>query len=198
MLVEFGEHTTRVGLEHADNPTTARGNESCIIGTEPNATDRSSAEYLPGPKLGFGVCLALLTGALAVPASAQMTPAFAQGEYCTQGYFAILMVENMKLNVRQTWNKENAIQALVNLGIEPLETWDGDATLTEGDMVFLLRFIDIPIYTENPEREVTVLEARSICKKFERRFVVNLEAFLMNDNTTFTAVDEWTMEHPSP
>lgn len=149
-------------------------------------------------KLGIGAVTALLLGALAAPASAQMGPAFAQGEYCTEGYFAILMVESMKLNVRQTWNKENAIQSLVNLGIEPLDSWDADATLTEGTMVHLLRFIDIPIYTENPEREVTVLEARSVIKKFERRFVTNLEAFILHDDTTFTAVDEWVMEHPSP
>jgi len=149
-------------------------------------------------KLGVGVVSALLVGALAAPASAQMGPAFAQGEYATEGYFAILMVEAMKLNVRQTWNKENAIQGLQNLGMEPLDGWDADAVLTEGEMVHLLRFIDIPIYTENPEREVTVLEARSIIKKFQRRFVVNVEAFLLNDGTTLTAVDEWTMMHPSP
>jgi len=149
-------------------------------------------------KLGIGLVSALLVGAVAGPASAQMGPAFAQGEYATEGYFAILMVEQMKLNVRQTWNKENAVQALVNLGIEPLDGWDADAVLTEGEMVHLLRFIDIPIYTENPEREVTVLEARSIVKKFQRRFVVNVEAFILNDNTTLTTVDEWTMMHPSP
>ena len=149
-------------------------------------------------KLGLGVVAALIMGALAGPTSAQMGPAFAQGEYATEGYFAILMVEDMRLNVRQTWNKENAIKALTGLGIEPLDGWDADATLTEGSMVFLLRFIDVPIYTENPPREVTILEARSIVKKFRRHFVVNIEEFILNDNTTFTSVDEWTMEHPSP
>lgn len=149
-------------------------------------------------KLGVGVASALLVGAVAGPASAQLGPAFAQGEYATEGYFAILLVEAMKLNVRQTWNKENAVQALVNLGIEPLDGWDPDAVLTEGEMVHLLRFIDIPIYTENPEREVTVLEARSIVKKYEEEYTVNFVTFMMNDGTTFTTVDEWTMMHPSP
>jgi len=149
-------------------------------------------------KLGLGLVAATLAGCLATSASAQLGPAFSQGEYATEGYFSILMVEEMRLNVRQTWNKENAIQGLMNLGIEPLDGWDADATLTEGTMVFLLRFVDIPIYTENPEREVTILEARSIIKKFRRHFVINIEEFILNDNTTFTAVDEWTMEHPSP
>ena len=148
-------------------------------------------------KLGLGVIAAVVASSLAIPASAQLGPAFSQGEYATEGYFAILMVEEMRLNVRQTWNKENAIQGLMNLGMEPLDGWDADATLTEGTMVFLLRFIDIPIYTENPEREVTILEARSIIRKFRRHFVINIEEFVLNDNTTFTAVDEWTMEHPS-
>ena len=147
-------------------------------------------------KLGVGA--ALLVSVVAAPASAQMGPAFAEGEYATEGYFAILMVEAMKLNVRETWDEEKAKDALTNLGIEPLDGWDCAATLTEGTEVFLLRFIDIPIYTENPEREVTVLEARSIIKKYERLFVVNLAAFTMADGTTATAVDERTMEHPSP
>jgi hypothetical protein len=149
-------------------------------------------------KIGMGVIAALFAVSVAGTASAQLGPAFSQGEYATEGYFAILMVEEMRLNVRQTWNKENGIQALVGLGIEPLDGWDGDATLTEGNMVFLLRFIDIPIYTENPEREVTILEARSIIQKYRRHFVVNIGEFLMGDNTTATAVDEWTMMHPSP
>jgi hypothetical protein len=108
------------------------------------------------------------------------------------------MVDAMRMNVRQTWNKENAVKAMTNLGIEPIKGWDADATLTEATMVHLLRFIDIPIYTENPEREVTILEARSIINKYERRIVTNIEVFTMGDNTTFTTVDEWTMEHPSP
>lgn len=148
-------------------------------------------------KLGIGVIAALLASVLAVPTQAQLGPAYSQGEYCTEGYFAILIVEEMKLNARQTWNKENAIKALENLGIQPLDGWDADATLTEGTEVFLLRFIDIPIYTENPEREVTILEARSIIKKYQRQFVQTFGIFTMGDNTTFTTIDEWTMEHPS-
>jgi hypothetical protein len=149
-------------------------------------------------KLGVAALVAALGSLVAVPASADMGPAFAQGEYCTEGYFAILMVEAMKVNVRQTWNKENAVKQLTGMGIEPIKGWDGDATLTEETMVFLLRFIDIPIYTENPEREVTILEARSIINKFERLFVKHVEVFILNDNTTATTVDEWTLEHPSP
>ena len=149
-------------------------------------------------RLGVGALAALVAvGVISTPAQAQLGPAFAQGEYATQGYFATLMVEQMRLNIRQTWNGENSVQALTDLGIEPLDGWAGDETLTEGTMVFLLRFIDIPIYTEHPEREVTVLEARSIIKKFERHFLTNVEVFVMNDGTTFTTVDEWTMEHPS-
>jgi len=150
-------------------------------------------------KLGVGALAAVLAaGMLATPASAQLGPAFAQGEYCTQGYFATLMVEKMKVNVRQTWTAENAVQSLTDMGIEPLEGWSADETLSEGDMVFLLRFVDIPIYTANPEREVTVLEARSILKKFERHFLTNVEVFMMHDGQTFTSIDEWTLEHPSP
>lgn len=150
-------------------------------------------------KLAVGVLSTFLAIALiAVPAAAQLGPAHAQGEYATQGYFATLVVEQMKLNVRQTWDKESSVKALTDLGIEPMDGWNADDTLTEGTMVFLLRFIDIPIYTENPEREVTILEARSIIKKFERHFLENVEVFIMNDNTTFTTIDEWTMEHPSP
>ncbi len=149
-------------------------------------------------KLGVGAIAAILAAGLATSASAQLGPAFAQGEYCTQGYFATLMVDKMRVNVRQTWTAENSVQSLTDMGIEPLEGWSADATLTEGDMVFLLRFVDIPIYTANPEREVTVLEARSILKKFERHFLTNVEVFMMHDNQTFTSVDEWTMEHPSP
>ena len=141
----------------------------------------------------------LAVGLLAAPAAAQqLGEAHVQGEYATQGYFATLMVEEMRLNVRQTWDKESAVRQLTDLGIEPMDGWSADDTLTEGTMVFLLRFIDIPIYTENPEREVTILEARSIIKKFERHFLENVEVFVMNDNTTFTTIDEWTMEHPSP
>ena len=150
-------------------------------------------------KLAVGVVSTFLAVALiAVPAAAQLGPAHAQGEYATQGYFATLVVEQMKLNVRQTWDKESSVKALTDLGIEPMDGWNSDDTLTEGTMVFLLRFIDIPIYTENPEREVTILEARSILKKFERHFLENVEVFVMNDGTTFTTVDEWTLEHPSP
>lgn len=148
--------------------------------------------------IGVGALAALVAvGLSARPAKAELGPAMAQGEYATQGYFATLMVDKMRLNVRQTWDKENSVQALTDLGIEPLEGWGADQTLTEGTMVFLLRFIDIPIYTENPEREVTILEARSIIQKFQRHFLENVEVFTMNDNTTFTTIDEWTLEHPS-
>src|SRR5688572_32338867 len=41
-------------------------------------------------KLGLGLVAALLVGVVASPASAQMSPAFAEGEYSTEGYFAIL------------------------------------------------------------------------------------------------------------
>lgn len=150
-------------------------------------------------KLGAGALVALLAvSSLATPAAAQLGATTEQGEYSTQGYFAQLVVDAMRLNVRQTWNNENSIQALTDLGIEPLEGWASDQVLTEGDMVFLLRFIDIPIYTEMPEREVTVLEARSIIKKFERQFLENVEIFVLNDDTTATTIDEWTLEHPSP
>lgn len=153
-------------------------------------------------KLGAGALAAVLAaatvGTVATPAGAQLGPAFAQGEYATQGYFATLIVDKMKVNVRQTWTAENAIQSLSDIGIEPLDGWSADETLTEGTMVFLLRFVDIPIYTASPEREVTVLEARSIIKKYERHFLTNVEVFTMNDGQTFTTVDEWTMEHPSP
>jgi hypothetical protein len=150
-------------------------------------------------KLGVGAFAAILAaGVVATPASAQLGPAFAQGEYATQGYFATLLVDAMRVNVRQTWTAENAVQSLTDMGIEPLEGWSADQTLTEGDMVFLLRFVDIPIYTANPEREVTVLEARSILKKFERHFLTNVEVFMMHDGQTFTSIDEWALEHPSP
>ena len=142
-------------------------------------------------KLAVGVLSTFLAVAIiAAPAAAQLGPAHAQGEYATQGYFATLMVEQMKLNVRQTWDKESSVKALTDLGIEPMDGWNPDDTLTEGTEVFLLRFIDIPIYTENPQREVTVLESRSIIKKFERHFVTNIEVFRLNDNTTATTVDE--------
>lgn len=152
-------------------------------------------------KIAVGVLATFFTVAImaiAAPAAADLGPAHAEGEYSTQGYFATLMVDQMKINVRQTWDKENSVKALTDLGIEPMDGWNPDDTLTEGTMVFLLRFIDIPIYTENPEREVTLLEARSILKKFERHFLENVEVFVMNDGTTFTTVDEWTLEHPSP
>jgi hypothetical protein len=154
-------------------------------------------------KLRVGALAAVLAAATTVtfggasPAKAQLGPAFAQGEYATQGYFATLLVDKMKVNVRQTWTPENAIQSLSDIGIEPLDGWSADETLTEGTMVFLLRFVDIPIYTADPEREVTVLEARSILKKYERHFLTNVEVFTMHDGQTFTTVDEWTMEHPS-
>ncbi|MEM7244233.1 MAG: hypothetical protein AAF533_02750 [Acidobacteriota bacterium] len=150
-------------------------------------------------KIGFGLAVTALMSALALPASAQtFGRAIAEGEYATEGYFAILIVEEMRRDVRQTWNAENAIAALSQLGMEPLDGWDANATLTEGAMVHMLRFIDIAIFTENAEREVTKLEARSIIKKFRREFVANIEDFILNDNTTTTSVDDWTLEHPSP
>ena len=73
-------------------------------------------------KLGVGAFAAILAaGVSATPASAQLGPAFAQGEYATQGYFATLLVDAMKVNVRQTWTAENAVQSLSDTGIEPLD-----------------------------------------------------------------------------
>ena len=162
-------------------------------------TTRTTKPTTKARKLAVSALAAFMAVALiAAPAAAQLGPAHAEGEYATQGYFATLMVDQMKLNVRQTWDKENSVKALTDLGVEPMDGWNPDDTLTEGTMVFLLRFVDIPIYTENPEREVTILEARSILKKFERHFLENVEVFVMNDGTTFTTIDEWTMEHPSP
>lgn len=157
-------------------------------------------------KLGAGaLAAALAVGTMAPTASAQLGPASAQGEYCTQGYYATLLVENMRADVRQTWTAENAIQFLKDKGIEPLEGWSADETLTQGDMVFLLRFVDIPIYTADPEREVTILEARSIMKKFERKFMdgmtkamSNVAAFITVDGQTATTVDDYHLEHPLP
>jgi len=150
-------------------------------------------------RLGLVAGATLLLASFATAAfAADANSAPAEGEFATQGYFATLLVDKMNVNVRETWTSESAIQSLTDIGMEPIEGWASDETLTEGTMVFLLRFVDIPIYTANPDREVTVLEARSIVKKFERHFLTNVEVFELRDGQTATSVDEWTLDHPSP
>src|SRR5688572_25415790 len=98
-------------------------------------------------RLGLVAGAALLLAGLGTSAFAQSANSPAEGEYATQGYFATLLVDKMHVNVRETWTSESAIQSLTDMGMEPIEGWASDETLTEGTMVFLLRFVDIPIYT---------------------------------------------------
>lgn len=149
-------------------------------------------------RLGLVAGATLLLASFATSTFAQDASSPSKGEFATQGYFATLLVDEMVVNVRETWTSESAIQSLTDMGMEPIEGWASDETLTEGTMVFLLRFVDIPIYTANPDAEVTVLEARSILKKFERHFLTNVEVFELHDGQTATSVDEWTLDHPSP
>ena len=74
-------------------------------------------------KNGFtGGCIVLLIAVLLSPALfAQGRPNYVNAELCTQGYFAVLLCEYARLDVRESWTPEKAIEELESIGIEPLE-----------------------------------------------------------------------------
>ena len=110
-------------------------------------------------------------------------------EYCSQGEFARLLCEGGKIDPRTEWTDDSAIAKLGDeLGIEPLDGWDKDATLTEGDMVFLVRHFDVPVFTAQPDREVTLVEARAMIGKFQRLLLEHVPSLLANDNQTATTI----------
>jgi hypothetical protein len=121
--------------------------------------------------------------ALAVPFTFAQTPGT---ETATQGDFAVLFVDYAKLDPEASWTAESAIDALIELGIEPLDGWDAEEPLTEGTMVFLLRFVDVPVFTADPDRLVTMNEARAMFERFERILIENVPALKMLTAETAT------------
>ena len=119
-------------------------------------------------------------------------------ETATQGDFAWLFASNAKLDPEADWTAESAIDALVELGIEPLDGWSADEELTEGTMVFLLRFVDIPVFTAEPDRLVSMNECRAIFERFERVLVTNTPALLTLTMQTATAHDVRSLGNPVP
>ena len=119
-------------------------------------------------------------------------------ETATQGEFAILFAQYAKLNPQTEYTGETAIDALKELGIEPLNGWDAAEPLTEGTMVFLLRFVDIPVFTAEPDRLVTMNEARAIFERFQRILIDNLPALRMLTMETATTHSVRALGNPAP
>ena len=140
----------------------------------------------------------LLASFVALFLFAGIAPVFAdKGESCTQGYFATLFCERAKLEPNKQWNDDDAIARLKVLGIEPLDGWKKDEALTEGTMVLLLRFVDIPVFSTHQERVVTVLEARAVFDRIQRRLIERLPALLVLDGGTATTIDFEGHEAPT-
>ena len=114
----------------------------------------------------------------------------ANNDIATQGYFAILFCEATHFEAPPTgWTEKSACDTLASYGIEPLEGWDPNAELTEGVMVYLLRFIDIPIYTNNDGGRVTVKKAIAVLNRYKAWFVVAMPVFQASgESSTTTAI----------
>jgi len=116
----------------------------------------------------------------------------------SQGDFATLYVFHARLDPEAAWTPESAIDALVDLGIEPLNGWEPEMDLTEGTMVQLLRFLDIPVFTAQSDRLVTVNEARAMFERFERLMIGKIPALLTLTGTTATTHAIHAVGHPIP
>ena len=117
-------------------------------------------------------------------------------ETATQGEFAILFALYAKLDPQTEYTDQTAIDALKELGIEPLNGWDAAEPLTEGTMVFLLRFVDIPVFTAEPDRLVTMNEARAIFERFKKILIENMPAFRMLTQETATTMAVHALGNP--
>lgn len=140
--------------------------------------------------LGIGA-LAMVAALLPAVAGAQIN---ANVPIISQGEFAELYVQNARLDPEAAWSADSAVDALMDLGIEPLNGWEPGADLTEGTMVLLLRFVDVPVFTAQPDRLVTVNEARAIFERFERLLIDHAPALTMVTGETATTIEG--MDHP--
>lgn len=89
----------------------------------------------------------------------------------TQGEFAVLFVNFLKIDPHRDWKPEDAVKTLgEDLGIEPLEGWKQDEPLTEGDLVALIRPARMPVLSPDPDRVVTLVEARAVLHRIEQLY----------------------------
>jgi hypothetical protein len=89
----------------------------------------------------------------------------------TQGEFAVLFVQFLHLDPHKEWTPDEATRALGDeLGIEPMDGWQNDTPLTEGDLVTLIRVAKMPVLSPDPSRTVTPLEAKAVLRRIERLY----------------------------
>jgi len=89
----------------------------------------------------------------------------------SQGDFAVLFVTFLNLDPHRDWTPAEAVQVLGDdLGIEPMDGWNPEAPLTEGELVALIRVAKMPVLAPDPSRKVTPLEARAVLRRIEHLY----------------------------
>jgi hypothetical protein len=121
------------------------------------------------PHIGTLVALLGIVVAASLPAEPRRA--------ITQGEFAVLLVQFLKLEPEREWTAKHAVETLESSGIEPNSGWSSDEPLTESVLVELIRPAQMPVLTPDPERQVTRLEAMAVFHRmqnlYSRSFVPN-------------------------
>jgi hypothetical protein len=105
----------------------------------------------------------------------------------SQGDFAALLASHLNTPVPAGgWNGTNAPAFLSSIGLTPVSgAWTPAATLTEGDLVHILRLMGMSYYTTEPNNPVTWAHANAVLLRFGDFFrKYNLVARAVDGSTT--------------
>jgi hypothetical protein len=141
------------------------------------------------PHLGTLVALLGIVVAASLPAEPRRA--------ITQGEFAVLLVQFLKLEPEREWTADGAVEALESSGIEPGAGWSAGEPLTESVLVELIRPAQMPVLTPDPERQVTRLEAMAVFHRIRNLYSRSFFPNRTPSGTTLTGI-EGAKGHPAP